>query len=603
MNQLGTTATDKDIPLSGADDQVFVDAKIRAEEIAKAEAEMKAAEQAKVAEEQAELNAKAQAKVEEEARVAEQARIDAEAAEQAQAAVRAEVSKHEAMEVKEARIKAEEIAKAEAEVKAAEQAKVAEEQAELNAKAQAKAEEEARVAEQARIDTEAAEQAQAAVRAEVSKHEAMAVEEARIKAEEIAKVEAEAMAVEQANQQVERIKAKTTVRAEPSHFDISGAPGQGTLRYLRANDSLFVDRIKGMNRLLLLTVILPTLISSIYFGLIASDVYISESRFVVRSPERQTSTGLGALLQGSSFSRSQDDTYTVHDFIFSRDALKQLDDQFAVGKAFASSNVDIFSRFSGLDRDNSFEALYRYYQKHLTVDLDTLSSISTLSVSAFTPENAYQINEKLLEMSESLVNQLNERGRQDMIRFATAEVATAEQKAKAAALAVSNYRNLKGVFDPEKQSALQLQQVSKLQDELIATKIQLAQIRTLTQDNPQIPALQKQLETLQTEIDSETAKVAGGNRSLANKSTGYESLALERGFAEKQLAAALTSLEQARNDAQRKQLYLERIVQPSKPDVAMEPRRIRNVFATFVLGLIAWGILTMLLAGIREHQD
>jgi capsular polysaccharide transport system permease protein len=374
-------------------------------------------------------------------------------------------------------------------------------------------------------------------------------------------------------------------------------------RIVEHNKGMIVDHINGMNRLLLLTVVLPTLISSIYFGLIASDVYISESRFVVRSPERQTNTGLGSLLQGTGFSRSQDDTYTVHDFIFSRDALKKLDDQFAVGKAFASSTVDIFSRFAGLDRDNSFEALHRYYQKHLTVDLDSLSSISTLSVSAFTPADAYQLNEKLLEMSESLVNQLNERGRQDMIRFASTEVVTAEQKAKAAALAVSNYRNLKGVFDPEKQSALQLQQVSKLQDELIATKIQLAQIRTLTRDNPQIPALQKQLETLQTEIDSETAKVAGGDRSLANKSTEYEGLILERGFAEKQLAAALTSLEQARNDAQRKQLYLERIVQPSKPDVAMEPRRIRNVFATFVLGLIAWGILTMLLAGIREHQD
>jgi len=363
------------------------------------------------------------------------------------------------------------------------------------------------------------------------------------------------------------------------------------------------SRIKRMNRLFLVTVVIPTLISAIYFGLIASDIYISESRFVVRSPQHQTNTGLGALIQGAGFSRSQDDTYTVHDYIFSRDALKKLDEQFAVSKAFASNSVDIFSRFAGLDWDNSFEALHRYYQKRVAVDLDAASSISTLSVNAFSPQDAYQINEKLLELSESLVNQLNERGRQDMIRFASDEVAIAEQKAKAASLAVSNFRNRKGIFDPEKQSALQLQQISKVQDELIATKIQLAQIRMLTRDNPQIPSLQQRIETLQTEINSETAKVAGGDRSLANKSTDYEALILERGFAEKQLAAALTSLEQARNDAQRKQLYLERIVQPSKPDIAMEPRRIRNVFATFVLGLMAWGILTMLLAGVREHQD
>jgi capsular polysaccharide transport system permease protein len=365
----------------------------------------------------------------------------------------------------------------------------------------------------------------------------------------------------------------------------------------------YFDRLKNLNRLFLITVVLPTCISIVYFGLIASDSYTSESRFVVRSPEHQANSGLGSLLQGTGFSRSQDDTYTVHDFIFSRDALKALDDQFAVGKAYANNSVDMFSRFAGLDWDKSFEALHRYYLKHVTIDSDSLSSISTLTVSAFTPSDAYHFNEKLLELSESLVNQLNERGRQDMIRFAAAEVVTAQEKAKGAALAVSKYRNLKGVFDPEKQSALQLQQVSKMQDELIATKIQLAQIRSLTRDNPQIPALQMQIETLQREIYSETAKVAGGDRSLADKSTQYEGLILERGFAEKQLAAALTWLEQARNDAQRKQLYLERIVQPSKPDVAMDPRRIRNVLATFVLGLIAWGILTMLLAGVREHQN
>ena len=95
----------------------------------------------------------------------------------------------------------------------------------------------------------------------------------------------------------------------------------------------------------------------------------------------------------------------------------------------------------------------------------------------------------------------------------------------------------------------------------------------------------------------------GGDRSLANKAAEYQRLALDREFADKQLGSALASLEQARNEAQRKQLYLERIVQPSKPDMAMEPRRIRGVFTTLVLGLIAWGILSMLMAGVKEHQD
>jgi capsular polysaccharide transport system permease protein len=362
-------------------------------------------------------------------------------------------------------------------------------------------------------------------------------------------------------------------------------------------------RLSRINRLFLLTVVVPTVLATLYFGLIASDVYVSESRFVVRSPDKQMGSGLGALLKGAGFSRAQDDSYTVHDYVLSRDALKEINDKLGVGKAFASSQVDLFSRFGGLDFDLSFEALHRYYQKKVEMLQDSASSISTLTVRAYTAQDAVGINQKLLELSEALVNRMNERGRQDLIRSAALEVSNAETKAKAAGLALSAYRTAKGVVDPERQATAQLQQVAKLQDELIATKTQLAQLKAFTPQNPQIPSMQLRAKTLQGEMDIETGKVTGDGRSLSNKAADYQRLALEREFADKQLGSAMASLELARNDAQRKQVYIERIVQPSLPDLAMEPRRLRSILATFVLGLVAWGILSMLLAGVREHQD
>jgi len=364
-----------------------------------------------------------------------------------------------------------------------------------------------------------------------------------------------------------------------------------------------IRRLKGINRLFLYTVLIPGLISLIYFGLIASDVYISESRFVVRSPDKRSITGLGALLQGAGFSRAQDDSYAVHDYILSRDALQKLESKYSISKSYSNQNVDLFHRFGALDHDYSFEALLRYYLKHVTVESDSLSSISKLTVRAYTSEEAFRINENLLELSEALVNQLNARGRQDMIRFAINEVDSIKKNALAAALAVSDYRNQNNIFDPVKQSALNLQMISKLQDQLITAKSQFKQIETLTPNNPQIPALQGVITSLQASIDNETAKVAGHGSSLSHKSVEYERLSLESMFADKQLAVALTSLEQARNEAQRKQFYLERIVEPNKPDVAIEPWRIRNIVATLMLGMILWGVLTMLLAGVREHQD
>ncbi|WP_206003066.1 hypothetical protein [Paraburkholderia polaris] len=364
-----------------------------------------------------------------------------------------------------------------------------------------------------------------------------------------------------------------------------------------------IAKFRRLSPIFLCTVVLPTAISISYFGIISSDVYVSESRFVVRSPDRQTSTPLGMILGSAGFSRSQDDSYTVQDFILSRDALKNLEKNDDIENAYSSSRVDVFSRFSGILPDRSFEALFRYYQNKVSVQIDSTSSITTLSTRAFTATDAYRINEKLLEMSESLVNQLNSRARQDMIQFASAEVEVAEAKAKTAALALSTYRNEKGVIDPERQSTIQLQQIARLQDELVESKTSLNQIKLLTKDNPQISALENRISTLQSEITAQSATVAGGDRSLAQKAAEYQRLSLERDFADKQLAVALASLEQAHNDAQRKQLYLERVVQPSKPDIAVEPRRMRGILATLIVGLVAWGVLTILIAGIKEHRD
>jgi len=373
-----------------------------------------------------------------------------------------------------------------------------------------------------------------------------------------------------------------------------------------------IGRVKRLNRLFLLIVVIPTVLAVIYYGLIASDRYISESRFVVRSNKGQsTSSLLGGLLQGGgssgggfSLSGAQDESFTVHDYILSRDALAELDKTLQVRKAFGRLGGDFAAHFPGLEWwDDSFEALYRYYPRRVSVELDSTSSVSVLRVNAFTAEDAYRINDTLLKMSELLVNKLNERARKDTLGYALIEVREAEKRSKDAAITLAAYRNEKGVIDPERQSAIQLQQISKLYEELILGKIQLAQLIAYTPNNPQIPQMRTRIDTLQKEIDAETAKVAGGGGSLANKASAYERLALERTFADRQLAAAMAALETARNEARRQMLYLERVAQPNLPDVPIEPRRMRSIVVTFVLGMVAWGILSLLLASVREHLD
>jgi capsular polysaccharide transport system permease protein len=355
---------------------------------------------------------------------------------------------------------------------------------------------------------------------------------------------------------------------------------------------------------LVLTVIVPTCAAILYYGLFASDVFVSESRFLVRSPQHQAQSGLfGQILQGSGLTHSQDDTYSVHDYILSRDALHELDAKLGVRKIFTSKRVDPINRFPGLAWDESFEEFYRYYGKHVGIEYDPSTSISMLTVRAFTAQDAERINDQLLQMSESLVNTLNDRSRRDLIRYAEDEVKLATDKATAAAVALFQYRSKHEVFEPDKQAAIQLESVAKIQEDLIATEAQLAQVRKLSPNNPQISGLESRADTLRHAIVTEAAKVTSANGSFSARAPDFERLTLESVFSDKQLGVALADLETARNEALRQQLYLERLVLPNLPDKAMEPRRIRSVFTVLLIGLIAWGVVSLLIAAVREHSN
>lgn len=362
-------------------------------------------------------------------------------------------------------------------------------------------------------------------------------------------------------------------------------------------------RLKKISPSFWLIVVIPTVLSILYFGLIASDRYVSISNFVVRSPQKSTSVGgLSAFLQNVGFSRSTDDSYVVNDYVLSRDAMNALEQSIGLRAKFRGDKVDLISEFNPLGIDNSNENLYKYYKDKVDIALESTSSISTLTVRAYSAEDAHTINVKLLEQAEALVNKLNERGRQDMVQSAQDTVRQAEERVKDVSTRLTQFRKSNRIFDVDKQATVQMQMVSKLQDQLILVKTQLSQLRVVTPENPQIRVLQERERSIRKEIETETQK-ALGNNSLNEKSSEYEKLMLEKEFSIKQLAAALATLEQSRIESSKKQLYLERIAEPNMPDDAYEPARLRNMLTTLLLGFMLWGIFKMLVAGAKEHND
>ncbi|MBN3849912.1 MULTISPECIES: hypothetical protein [Burkholderiaceae] len=365
-----------------------------------------------------------------------------------------------------------------------------------------------------------------------------------------------------------------------------------------------IKRLAKADRLFLGVVVVPVAISILYFGLLASDVYISESSFVIYSQQTQQSTGLSSFLQTAGLSNSSSGVYAVRDYILSRDALATLEKDIDVRKIYTNHDADLFNRFGGMfwpDRSN--EKLLDYYRHMIGEDIDSTSNITTLRTKAYTAEDAQRINSELLAQSQELVNRLNERANKDAVRFFEQSVTDAKSKAQQASVNLAEFRNKRGVFSPEPQVTLKAQLISKLQDDLIVNETKLHQLESISPQNPQIAALKIENATLQNQIQKQMGEITGGNSSLASNAVEYEKLSLDKDFAEKELAVSLSSLEQARIQAQKQQMFLESISTPSLPDEALEPRRIRGVLSTLMVGLLLWGVFSVIFAGIREHND
>lgn len=369
-----------------------------------------------------------------------------------------------------------------------------------------------------------------------------------------------------------------------------------------------MKKIKGSRLLFLVTAIVPTTLSALYYGLFASDVYISESRYVVRAADQTEIPSLGAMIKGGGVAAAgADNAGVVSEYVLSRDALSAvqatLDMKGAYSGDYADKPVDPLSRFPGFLEDDNMESFFEHYKKHVSVSVDPVSAASTLTVRAYDPETAHSINESILQSAEGVVNGMNQRMREDLVESARREVKAAEDRVRTAEAELSQFRASRRVVHPEQEALLQIQRTDRLRETLLEAQTRLDQVIATAPESPQIPVLRRQVASINAEISKTADRIGGSNgASLVVNSAQFQRLSIERELAAKQLAMAMDRLESAQNEAARKQIYLERIAGPSLPDGALEPRRLRAVGATFLVSLLLWGVLSVMIAGVRAHK-
>jgi capsular polysaccharide transport system permease protein len=348
------------------------------------------------------------------------------------------------------------------------------------------------------------------------------------------------------------------------------------------------------------TVCLPTLLAALYLFLVAAPQYTSEARFLVRGRQQAPASGIGEMMSQAGFKAGSEDAMGIRDYLRSHDAVAALRGKVDLVGMFRRPEADYVARLWWAQP--AAERLLDYYNSMVVPEYDTSSGITTLRVRAFRATDARDIAAELLGLSEGLVNKLNQRLQEDSLRVAREEVERAEGRVNGTQARITAFRERERQLDPGRSSAMTVETIGRLEGQLIQARAEMTEAQTFARgDNQRLLQLRNRVEALTRQVADERQRLASANTGVTQQVGEFELLSTERDQARIQLGAANAAMERALADAQRQQIFILRLVEPNLAERPLYPKAAQSVLYLFICLSVAYGIATLLLAGMREH--
>lgn len=349
-----------------------------------------------------------------------------------------------------------------------------------------------------------------------------------------------------------------------------------------------------------IVVLLPTLLAAVYLWLVAADQYHSDAAFSIRSEDfANPLEALGAFTQVGTSSAS--DSQVLYDYIRSQPLVAKIDERFDLRSLYRRHPSDLV--FS-LPADASMEDLVDYWDRMVSIAIDSSSGVLTLEVRAFRPEDAQSIAEAIIEESGILVDELSRIARQDAMRFAREDVAMAEDRLRDMRRRVREFRAENDLIDPTEMASSQMGLIGILQEQLAEALVSRdTLIGFAGTDDQRVRNLDLRIEAIRDQIDAERRRISessGEPASLVETIGQYEELLVDMEFAENAYQSALAAEEQARAEARRKSRYLGVHIPPTLAEESLYPQRGLLVLFIFLCALAAWSTAVLIYYNIRE---
>lgn len=347
-----------------------------------------------------------------------------------------------------------------------------------------------------------------------------------------------------------------------------------------------------------------SLLVACYWLLVASDRYVSTAHVLIQKTDLPGGQSMDfSSILGGVGGANRSDQLLLRDHLLSVDMLQKLDRSLNLRQHYSSTQRDLLSRMWGADR--SMEWFYRHYLSRVSIELDDYSGVLMIKVQAYDAAMSQAIARALVAEGEQFMNQLAHQLAMAQVNFLEQQVLQMGERTKKARMAVLAYQDRKGLVSPaataENLSAIVAQLEAKRSD----LQTQRAGLQAyLVNSHPNVVMLTQQIDAVERQIASERAKLAAPKGSKLNRTVEeFQRLEAEAKFAQDVYQTALVALEKGRVEATRTLKKVSVLQSPTMPEYALEPRRIYNSVVFLLVALLLAGVVSLVLAIVRDHTD
>ncbi|MBL8394658.1 MAG: chain-length determining protein [Candidatus Accumulibacter sp.] len=344
------------------------------------------------------------------------------------------------------------------------------------------------------------------------------------------------------------------------------------------------------------------LLAVVYWGVIASDRYVSEAMVVVD----RTELGGGQAMDFASLfagSRNDHELMLLRDHLRSVDMLHKLEAKLQLRTHYSDWKRDPISRMWFDDAEEEF--FHRHYLSRISIDLDDTSGVLRIKSQAYTPRMANEITATLVEEGERFMNDIAHKLARDQVDFLEKQVGEMSERVLTTRRALVDFQNAKGFLSPQAAAETLTSIVSRLEGELTQLKASReTMLGYLSPTAPDVAQINLQISAIETQLRAEKARLTSPKGGTLNRTVEeYQRLEMEAMFAQDVYKTALTALEKGRIEATRNLKKVSIVQSPTLPQYPLEPRRIYNIVVFALTVLVLAGIVQLLAAIIRDHQD